>query len=405
MSNTNYCCLRCHRTFRRPSLRTTVTYRCAHCARPLTHAGMDFEAPKSSDLKGWKKVERYLQAGHLYHRRYRHPQTGEQWSRRDPHFLESTPPTQVRLARLAMRTRFEFLLVGAGAPAQLQAAGEEALDEIERCEALLSAHRDDAALFHLNARASEEAVRVAPQLLAFLLRARELSRRSEGAFDPATGALVACWRAAGERGQVPDDAAIAAARGACGLERVLIDKDAGTVRFARPGMRLDPGAIGKGYALERAAALLRENGMRSALLHGGTSTVAAIGQPPGRDSWPVAIRHPLRADDTIATALLRDGSLSVSAGHGRAFTVGGKSYGHVIDPRSGWPVAGNLLAAVIHPSALASDALSTALLVLGHDGLGLLAERCPGISLLLVREVEGGVKVETSGSGFGDVTR
>ena len=306
----------------------------------------------------------------------------------------------VRLARLAMRTRFEVVITDTDDPARLQAAGEEALDEIGRCESLLSAYRDDAELFRINARAGDEAVRVDPRMLAFLLRARELSTLSAGTCDPTAGALVACWRAAGEHGQVPDDAAIAAARGACGMDRVLLDETARTVRFARPGMRLDPGAIGKGYALERAASLLRESGVHSALLHGGTSTVTAIGRPPGQDAWPVAIRHPLKADTSLATALLHDTSLSVSAGHGRAFTVGERSYGHVIDPRSGWPVAGNLLAAVIHPSALASDALSTALLVLGHDGLALLAERFPGISLLLVRSNGEDVVIDTVGAGF-----
>lgn len=307
----------------------------------------------------------------------------------------------VRLARLAMRTRFEVVIADADDPARLQAAGEEALDEIDRCESLLSAYRDDAELFRINACAGDEAVRVDPRMLAFLLRVRELSALSAGACDPTAGALVACWRAAGERGQIPDDAAIAAARDACGMDRVLLDEAARTVRFSCPGMRLDPGAIGKGYALERAASLLRESGVHSALLHGGTSTIAAIGRPPGQDAWPVAIRHPLKPDASLATALLYDTSLSVSAGHGRAFTIGDRSYGHVIDPRSGWPVAGNLLAAAIHPSALVSDALSTALLVLGSAGLPLLSGRFPGIALLLVSDTgTGGVRVETDGDGF-----
>lgn len=314
----------------------------------------------------------------------------------DPQDFRTCP----RLARLAMRTRFELVLADADDPARLQAAGEEAMDEIERCEALLSAHRDDAELFRVNARAGNEAVRVDPRLMAFLLRVQELSHLADGAFDPTAGALVACWRAAGESGVAPDEASIALARDACDVDLVRLDQAAGTVRLANPGMRLDPGAVGKGHALERAAALLRGHGIRSALLHGGTSTVAAIGQPPGQQAWPVAVRHPLRSDATIATAMLRDASLSVSAGHGRAFTVGGRTYGHVIDPRSGWPVAGNLLAAVVHPSALASDALSTALLVLGYDGLALLAERCPGISLLLVRSDGDGVLIDTVGAGF-----
>jgi thiamine biosynthesis lipoprotein len=312
---------------------------------------------------------------------------------------DRSPAASVRLARLAMRTRFELLLADVDDPARLRAAGEEALAEIGRCEELLSAYRDDAALFHLNARAGAGPVAVEPRLMAFLRRAAELSALTDGSFDPTAGALVRCWREAGERGEVPSPAAIDEARAATGMSRVLVDDGAGTIAFGDPGLRLDPGAIGKGWALERAADLLRADGIRSALLHGGTSTVAALGAPPGQEAWPVAIRHPLR-DSTLATALLRDASLSVSAGHGRAFTVGGTTYGHVIDPRSGWPVAGNLLTAAIHPSATVGDAVSTALLVLGRDGLPLLAERFPGISLLLARQDGGEVLIDVVGEGF-----
>ncbi len=306
------------------------------------------------------------------------------------------PASDMRLARHAMRTRFELVLADGGDPAAIRAAGEEALDEIERCEALLSAHRDDAELFSVNARAGQEPVRVDPRLMAFLLRVKELAHLTDGAFDPSAGALVGCWRAAGERGEIPDHAVLASALEACDMDQVLLDQAAGTVRFARPAMRLDPGAVGKGYALERAAGLLREHGLRDALLHGGTSTVTAIGPR----TWPVAIRHPQRADATIATAMLSDRSLSVSAGHGRAFTVAGTTYGHVIDPRDGLPVRGHLLAAVMHPSAMASDALSTALLVMGEAGLATLPGRFPTASWLLVQQRGQEIFLQTLGSGF-----
>jgi thiamine biosynthesis lipoprotein len=239
-------------------------------------------------------------------------------------------------------------------------------------------------------------------VLGLLSTARDLHAATDGAFDLAVGALLACWHHAGMAegaGAVPDDQAIATARAACGMGRnVALDAERGTVRFARSGVRLDPGAIGKGWALDRAAAALREAGVASALLHGGTSTAYGLGQPPDQPTWRVAVRDPRGGDRVVATAGLRDTALSVSAVHGRSFTAGGRRYGHVIDPRSGQPVQGTLLAAVVHPSALLSDALSTALLVLGRAGLGMLAPRYPEAGFLVVDDAQAGV--ETAGPGF-----
>jgi thiamine biosynthesis lipoprotein len=136
-------------------------------------------------------------------------------------------------------------------------------------------------------------------------------------------------------------------------------------------------------------------------MHGGTSTVLALGGDAYGRPWKVAIRDPADAQGVIATAALDGTSLSVSAVHGRSFTTGGRRYGHVIDPRTGWPVQGNLLAAVIHPSAIASDAWSTALLVLGSAGFALLKADHPGAECLLVREdADARTVVEHMGGSF-----
>ena len=306
-----------------------------------------------------------------------------------------------------MRTRFEVVLADSGGAAALRAAGEAALDEVDRCEAQLSAFRDDSELFRINAQALDgQPVAVDMRVLIFLSRAQLLCEWTDGAFDPAAGALLACWNLAamadGAAGAIPDAAAIAAALAAGDMRTcVELDPRTASVAFTHPDVRLDPGAVGKGYALERAAEILAESGMRSALLHGGTSTVCALGRPPDQSAWTVAVRHPLAGDRHLATASLADTSLSVSAVHGKSFTIAGRRHGHVIDPRSGGPVQGNLLAAVIHPSAMVSDALSTALLVMGREGAPLLAERFPDASFLLASDGRAGdVDVHTSGVGF-----
>jgi FAD:protein FMN transferase len=284
----------------------------------------------------------------------------------------------VRLARHAMATRFELLLYGAD-PVYLRAAGEEALEEIERLEEQLSFFRPSSEISDLNARAAREAVPVDPRLFRLLQRARELWAATGGAFDVTVGPLLRCWGFVGGTGRLPDREALAAARAVTGMERVELDEEAFMVRFLSEGVMLDLGAIGKGYALERAADLLQEAGITAALLHGGTSTVVAIGAPPEDEAWSVAIQHPARPAERVAVVALRDEALSVSAVHGKAFEHEGRLLGHVIDPRSGQPVEGARLAAVASASATETDALSTGLLVLGQAGLPVVQAYRPGI--------------------------
>jgi FAD:protein FMN transferase len=308
-----------------------------------------------------------------------------------------------RLARLAMRTRFELVIADPGDPAALRAAGEEALEEITRAETLLSAFQDGAELRYLNERAGTSIVPLSPLMMRFLRQCCALVEATDGAFDLAIGALLACWHIQddGENRSQPTAEVIATAVQAGDLRRqLLLDPSERFVRFAHPQTRLDPGAVGKGWALDRAVGLLRDHGITHALMHGGTSSASAIGHPPNNTSWKIAIRHPTRADQIIAHAHLSDASLSVSGQHGRRVLVGGRHVGHIIDPRTGCPVSDNLLTAVIHPSALVSDALSTALLVLGPSGLDVLSQRFPGIHMLVVYAEGDRVQIAHCGDGF-----
>jgi FAD:protein FMN transferase len=277
------------------------------------------------------------------------------------------------LARTAMRTRFEIAIADKGDAGDLRAAAEGALDEIERVEMQLSAYNPDAELYRLNQRAAQEAVVVEPRLFAFLKLARELSERTGGAFDPTVGPLMKAWRLTGTpdaENTAPAPEILAAARECVGFSRVVeLDEIACSVRFSRAGVWIDPGAIGKGYALDRAADLLREAGIQNALLHGGTSSVIALGTPPNESGWKVVVRHPLKKGEHLVESLMSNTILSVSAIHGKTVQVGGKSIGHVIDPRNGLPVESNLMAVAVTPlswsSAAEADAFSTAVLVAG----------------------------------------
>jgi thiamine biosynthesis lipoprotein len=289
-----------------------------------------------------------------------------------------------------MATRFEILLHGEN-PVALRAAGEEALGEIDRLEAQLSLYRPTSEIARVNARAAREPVRVSPGVFRLLEQARELSRETGGWFDITIASLVRCWGFMGGTGHMPDPAQLEAARAQVGMSLVELNPKDFTVRFARAGVMLDLGAIGKGAALDCAAGLLREAGVTSALLHGGTSTVYALGHPPDAEHWKVALEYPqIAGSDSprqmLASVPLRDEALSVSAVWGRSFEAGGKTFGHVLDPIGGQPVAGAVLAAVALPSATETDALSTALLVAGESGHDQIASLRPQMRTMILTE-------------------
>jgi thiamine biosynthesis lipoprotein len=184
------------------------------------------------------------------------------------------------------------------------------------------------------------------------------------------------------------------------MKLVHLDSANRTVRFARTGVMLDLGAIGKGYAIERAAEILRETGIASALIHGGTSTILALGHPPGAEAWIVALELPPHVEGImLPTVALRDESLSVSSAGGRQFLEGGRRYCHVLDPRTGAPVESTVLSAVAGASATETDALSTALLVAGTAGIDDIASLRPGLKTLVLARAERGWQSEARGFG------
>ncbi|MBI5388100.1 MAG: FAD:protein FMN transferase [Verrucomicrobia bacterium] len=318
-----------------------------------------------------------------------------------------------------MATRFEIALHG-GNPVSLRAAAEEALDEIERIESQLSLYRPTTEIARVNALAHREPVRVSLPVFRLLQRARQLHQETDGVFDITIAPLLRCWGLMGGAGRVPTEAEIAEARACVGMGLVQLDDENLTVRFQRPGVMLDLGAIGKGYAVEKAAELLRELGVTSALIHGGTSTIYALGQPPDQETWKVALEMPSRErtgfqlaqpspgsdasqvsrearPTPLAVVPLRDESLSVSAVWGKSFHAGGKTYGHIIDPRTGTPADAAILAAVVLPSATETDALSTALMTLGCQGHSQIAALRPGMKSFLASRRDSDIAFEGRG--------
>jgi thiamine biosynthesis lipoprotein len=249
-----------------------------------------------------------------------------------------------------MGTRFELALE-AGVDGNLRVAGEAAIDEIEEWHRRLSRFTPDSLLSHINRTAAARAVRLDRETFALFDDALAVWRSSDGAFDIGIAPLMAAYGYAPS--SVPGGSATA------GSAAIELDAEAWTIRFARPGVSLDLGAIAKGHALDCAAALLREHGVTRALLHGGTSSVLAIGAPEWSEGWRVAL-GPGAGARVIA---LRDASLAVSDPSSQA---GVMRPGHILDPRSRAPVVRAGIVAVIGPSARLADAWTTALVVLGH---------------------------------------
>ena len=301
--------------------------------------------------------------------------------------------TLVRVARRAMATTFEIALPQ-GTPRAID-AGSAALDLIEEIEEQLTVYRDSSEVSRLNATAAEEPVVVDPGLFQLLERCAAYTLDTSGAFDIAVGALVDAWGFAHRAGRIPTDRELVEATGRCGFRHVILAGS--TVQFRRPGLKLNFGAIGKGYALDRAAALLKRDwGIDSALLQGGGSSMLGVGCPPNDlRGWPVSIRHPEANRPALDVVYLKDQGLGTSAATFQFFEFQGKKYGHVLDPRTGRPAEGTQSASCIAGSAAEADAISTAFFVAGMDWACEYARSRSSIGGVILRD--GDVRSERTG--------
>lgn len=267
----------------------------------------------------------------------------------------------------AMGSRFEIMLAGEDGE-HLLSAGNRALAEIQAVERQISHTIPESDIARVNAEAAAAPVPVAPAVFALLEQARRLAGETEGAFDVTAGALLRCWGFFMGKGRLPAQAEIDNALARCGWEHVHLDPAERTVSFDVDGVALQLGALGKGYALDRAAAVLRRAGVAIALAHGGGSSIVALGKPPDERGWGVGFTDPRASEERLGVIVLRDRALSVSGVQERFFMSEGRRYGHILDPRTGLPAEGVLAAGAIAGTGAETEALSTAFVVLGAAG-------------------------------------
>lgn len=299
----------------------------------------------------------------------------------------SALPALLRFSRRAMATSFEVILPFA-TPAATEAAAA-ALDVIDQLEDQLTIYRPHSEVSQLNARAAQEAVSVQENLFELLVLARSIYHETGGAFDVAVGALVKAWGFYARAGRVPSAAELAEARSKTGMQHVALEPAERTVRFLRPGVEINLGSIGKGYALDAAVQTLwREGHVTAGMMHGGHSSIVAIGsEPASDDGWPILLSDPRSADRSIGLFRLKDRGMGTSAATYQHLMHEGQKLGHILDPRSGWPAAGMLGASVTAPSAAVADALATAFFILGPEPARLYCESHADIGAVLLADV------------------
>jgi len=238
---------------------------------------------------------------------------------------------------------------------------EKAFQEIVRLDDLLSNYKPDSALSNLNRSAHFHAERVPPDLYRVIDQAVQFSRLSDGKFDISIAPLVNLWKAALRGEGTPSRAQQEEVRSCVGYEKIeLTPPD--RISFRSSCLQLDLGAIGKGYAVDRAAEVLHSMGIRDALINAGGSTIFAMGAPPDHTAWLVHLRDPSNKIDP--QVMLKDGSVSTSEQTAPS-VLGNDSAGHIIDPDTGRPLKAEFAVSVIAKTGTASDALSTTLLLLG----------------------------------------
>jgi thiamine biosynthesis lipoprotein len=267
----------------------------------------------------------------------------------------------------AMGSTYTVVAYG-GDRSQLENAVEASFDEVQRLDGLLSNYRPDSPWSEVNRFAAERPVKVPEELFRLLEACQGYSRESSGAFDVTVGPLMKLWGFYSGQGRLPHKAEVLAVLARVGYRHIRLDPAALTVRFDRPGVEMDPGGIGKGYAVDRMVEILKQHGVACALVSGAGSSIYALGAPPTQArGWRVEIRDPRRPSRTADTLYLKDQSMSTSGNYEKFFRAEGRLWSHIMDPRTGYPAPGMLSVSVVAPRTLDSEAWAKPFFIRGRQ--------------------------------------
>ncbi|MBC8550728.1 MAG: FAD:protein FMN transferase, partial [Candidatus Brocadiales bacterium] len=298
-------------------------------------------------------------------------------------------------ASLSMGTVFETTIY---APDKYVAEKtfNEVIQEINRLDYLMSNYKKESVLSELNRNASAEPAACNKELVGVIEQSLQYSNITDGAFDITIGPLMKEWGFFKKKGRIPGKEELESALESVSYKNIIIEEKTikslakklvtvKTVFFKNPGTQIDLGGIGKGYAVDRAISVLKQNGISSALIN-FAGNIYTFGTPPGKDSWVIGLQHPRKSEGLLGTFEIRDKAVSTSGDYEKFFTIEGKRYSHIIDPRTGNPVKGIVSVTIVTGNATRADALSTGVFVLGLEKGMDLIEQLPDVEGIIVYE-------------------
>jgi thiamine biosynthesis lipoprotein len=294
-------------------------------------------------------------------------------------------------------SRTEFLL-GTSCTLTLYESGQDkaaqaAFSRIKEIEDRMSANKDGTELAAVNAQAGIAPQKVSPDTFFVIGKALEIARLTGGALDPSIGPLVKLWGIGTDKARVPSPEEIAAARALVDYSKVKLDKDSQTAYLPVKGMRLDLGAVAKGYAADEAVRILKEGGVARALIDLG-GNIYAMGRKKDGSAWRIGIQDPDKDRGSYMGIMsLAEGSLVTSGGYERYFEDKGERYHHILDAKTGYPARSGLKSVtIVSGSSILADCMSTAVFVLGPEKGFALADGMAGLGAVLLDD-DGEVRV------------
>ena len=309
---------------------------------------------------------------------------------------DETKLSRFEFAELHMGTSFQITLYAADGATATNAA-KAAFKRVEELDRTLTDYTDDSELvrlFHLPAGLPHK---ISADLFDVLERSQQVARLSDGAFDVTVGPLVQLWRRARRQRELPKPEAIEAARRVVGYEKLKLDPKARTATLAAEGMRLDVGGIAKGYAADHALAVLRRHGITRAMV-AASGDIAVGDPPPGRDGWNIGVASiEAKGSELTRVVVLKNAGVSTSGDTQQFVVLDGRRYSHIVDPHTGMGLTTRIGVTIVARDATTTDALATAVSVMGAERGMALIEKLPDVAALIVEiDAAGGKKLVES---------